>query len=134
MEFELNFPGEEIKNLSPLIWAHIGDAYFHLYVRTHLLQFTHNISRLHELSSQIVSAPAQAQSYLNIKNYLTADELDICRRGRNAKTRSPRNSTFSQYHASTGFEALLGYLFLSNNFFRLNFICQLACREDFSHD
>ena len=43
-----NFQTEEIKTLSPLILAHVGDAYFHLYIRTRLLQVTHNITRLHD--------------------------------------------------------------------------------------
>ena len=115
-----------IKTLSPLVLAHIGDAYFHLYVRTHLLQITHNINRLHDLSAEIVSAPAQAKIYHAIENFLTDDERDIFRRGRNAKTHAPRKSTVAEYHASTGFEALLGELFLRKNFTRLEEICELA--------
>ena len=118
-----------IETLSPLVLAHIGDAYFHLYVRTHLLQITHNINRLHDLSAEIVSAPAQAKIYHAIENFLTDDERDIFRRGRNAKTHAPRKSTVAEYHASTGFEALLGELFLRKNFTRLEEICDLAFKE-----
>ena len=118
-----------IGTLSPLVLAHIGDAYFHLYVRTHLLQITHNINRLHDLSAEIVSAPAQAKIYHAIENFLTDDERDIFRRGRNAKTHAPRKSTVAEYHASTGFEALLGELFLRKNFTRLEEICDLAFKE-----
>ena len=122
----LNFPAEDIKTLSPLILAHIGDAYFHLYVRTRLLQTTHNITRLHDLSAEIVSAPAQAKVYSDIENFLTDDERDIFRRGRNAKSHAPRRATVAEYHASTGFEALLGELFLRKNLTRLNEICEMA--------
>lgn len=125
---ELNFPADEIKMLSPLILAHIGDAYFHLYVRTRLLQVTRNITRLHDLSAQIVSATAQAKTYHAIENSLTDDERDIFRRGRNAKSHAPRKATVAEYHASTGFEALLGDLFLQRNFTRLDEICELAFR------
>ena len=112
--------------MSPLILAHVGDAYFHLYVRTRLLQVTHNITRLHDLSAQIVSATAQAKIYHAIENSLTDDERDIFRRGRNAKSHAPRKATVAEYHASTGFEALLGWLFLKKNFTRLDEICELA--------
>lgn len=115
-----------IKTLSPLILAHIGDAYFHLYIRTRLLQVTHNITRLHDLSAEIVSAPAQAKLYSEIENLLTDDERDIFRRGRNAKSHAPRRATVAEYHASTGFEALLGELYLRKNFTRLDEICELA--------
>lgn len=122
----LNFPVDEIKTLSPLVLAHIGDAYFHLYVRTRLLDITHNITRLHELSAEIVSAPAQAKIYHDIENFLTDGERDIFRRGRNAKSHAPRKATVAEYHASTGFEALLGDLFLRKNFTRLDEICEKA--------
>lgn len=129
METRLNFPADEIKTLSPLILAHIGDAYFHLYVRTRLLNVTHNITRLHELSAEIVSATAQAKTYRAIENFLTDYERDIFRRGRNAKSHAPRKATVAEYHASTGFEALLGELFLRRNFSRLEEICELAFKE-----
>lgn len=129
METSLNFPADEIKTLSPLVLAHVGDAYFHLYVRTRLLQVTHNITRLHDLSAEIVSAPAQAKTYHAIENFLTDDERDIFRRGRNAHSHAPRKATVAEYHASTGFEALLGELFLRKNFTRLEEICELAFKE-----
>ena len=126
METRLNFPVDEIKTLSPLILAHVGDAYFHLFVRTRLLQVTRNVTRLHELSAQIVSATAQAKTYRELENFLSDDERDIFRRGRNAKSHAPRKATVAEYHASTGFEALLGELFLRRNLTRLDEICELA--------
>ena len=122
----MEFPIDEIKTLSPLILAHVGDAYFHLFVRTRLLQVTHNITRLHDLSAQIVSATAQAKIYRELETFLTDDERDIFRRGRNAKSHAPRKATVAEYHASTGFEALLGEMFLRQNFSRLDEICERA--------
>ncbi|MBQ4404105.1 MAG: ribonuclease III [Selenomonadaceae bacterium] len=127
-----DFPAEEVKTLSPLVLAHIGDAYFHLYVRTRLLQVTHNITRLHDLSAEIVSATAQAKIYHAIENFLTDDERDTFRRGRNAKSHAPRKATVAEYHASTGFEALLGELYLKKNFARLDEICELAFKAALS--
>ena len=120
-----------IKTLSPLILAHIGDAYFHLYIRTRLLDVTHNITRLHDLSAEIVSAPAQAKIYSEIESILTEKEREIFRRGRNAKSHAPRKATVAEYHASTGFEALLGELFLRKNTMRLDEICEKAFETAF---
>ena len=117
---------DEIKTLSPLVTAYIGDAYFHLYVRTRLLTVTRKIQNLHDLSTKIVSAVAQAEAYKKIEPHLTDDERDIFRRGRNAKSHAPRSATVAEYHASTGFESLLGELYLKKNFSRLNEICDLA--------
>lgn len=127
----VTFPAEEIKTLSPLILAHIGDAYFHLYIRTRLLDVTHNITRLHDLSAEIVSAPAQAKIYSEIEGILTEKEREIFRRGRNAKSHAPRKATIAEYHASTGFEALLGELFLRKNTMRLDEICEKAFETAF---
>ena len=120
------FSIEEIKLLSPLVLAHIGDAYFHLYIRTRLLAVTHNITHLHDLSAEIVSAPAKAKVYSAIENALTDAERDIFRRGRNAHSHAPRKATVAEYHASTGFEALLGELYLRKNLARLDEICEMA--------
>ncbi|MBQ9487162.1 MAG: ribonuclease III [Selenomonadaceae bacterium] len=122
----LDFDADEVKTLSPLVTAYIGDAYFHLYVRTRLLSVTHKISKLHDLSADIVSAVSQAEAYKKIESQLTDDERDIFRRGRNAKSHAPRSATVEEYHASTGFESLLGELFLKKNFSRLDEICELA--------
>ena len=116
MASSINFPPEEIKTLSPLVLAHVGDAYFHLYVRTRLLQVTRNITKLHDLSAQIVSAAAQSKTYRAIENFLTDDE----------------KATVAEYHASTGFEALLGELYLRKKFARLDEICELAFKETFT--
>ena len=121
-----HFDTEKVKTLSPLVTAYIGDAYFHLYVRTRLLNVTRKISKLHDLSAKIVSAVAQAEAYKKIEMQLTDDEREIFRRGRNAKSHAPRSATIEEYHASTGFENLLGELFLRKNFSRLDEICELA--------
>lgn len=120
----------DTRELSPLVTAYIGDAYFHLYVRTRLLQITRKIEKLHDLSAKIVSATFQADAYKKIEKYLTDEEKDIFRRGRNAKSHAPRVATVQEYHASTGFEALLGELYLKNNLARLDEICELVLTEE----
>ena len=121
-----HFDEDEVKTLSPLVTAYIGDAYFHLYVRTRLLNVTKKINKLHDLSAKIVSAVAQAEAYKKIEMQLTDYEREIFRRGKNAKSHAPRSATIEEYHASTGFENLLGELFLRKNFSRLDEICELA--------
>lgn len=120
----------DTRELSPLVTAYIGDAYFHLYVRTRLLQLTKKIDKLHDLSAKIVSASFQADAYKKIEKFLTDEEKDIFRRGRNAKSHAPRVATVQEYHASTGFESLLGELYLKKNFARLEEICELALTEE----
>lgn len=132
LKFLDDLTGEEIQTLSPLVLAYIGDAYFHLYVRTRLLKFSHKINKLHELSAKIVSAVSQAEAYKKIEPALTDEEKNFFRRGRNAKSHAPRSATVAQYHLSTGFETLLGELFLQKKFSRLDEICQMAfCSIDF---
>ena len=125
---------DEIKTLSPLVTAYIGDAYFHLYVRSRLLSKTRKITNLHELAARIVSASAQADAYKKIETFLTDDERDIFRRGRNAKSHPPRVATIEEYHASTGFESLLGELFLQKKIARLDEICESAFKSQFHVD
>ena len=116
----------DTRELSPLVTAYIGDAYFHLYVRTRLLKISHNITKLNEISAKIVSAVSQAEAYKNIEKNLSDEEKNIFRRGRNAKSHAPRSATVAEYHASTGFESLLGELYLKENFSRLDEICEMA--------
>lgn len=135
MMFELNGEGAikkrydsiEVKTLNPLVLAYVGDAYFHLFVRTKLLSYEQaKVQALHSFSMQIVSAVWQAKAYKKIENMLTDEEKAIYRRGRNAKSHAPRSATVGEYHASTGFEALLGSLYLSEQNERLYEIAEAA--------
>jgi len=108
------------KALNPLVLAYIGDAYFHLFVRGRLLGYEQNkVQILHQFSAQIVSAVWQAKAYLGIEKMLTEEEKAIFRRGRNAKSHAPKSASVGEYHMSTGFEALLGTLYLTEKYDRL---------------
>ena len=110
----------EPQKLNPLVSAYIGDAYFHLFVRGRLLSYEQNkVQVLNEFGAQIVSARWQAVAYAGIEELLTDEEKSFFRRGRNAKSHAPRKSSVGEYHASTGFEALLGTLYLLKRFERL---------------
>ncbi len=117
----------DVRQLNPLVLAYVGDAYFHLYVRTRLLSYEQSkVQALHSFSAQIVSAVWQAKAYKGIEGMLNENEKAIYRRGRNAKSHAPRSSSVAEYHASTGFEALLGSLYLSEQGERLYEIAEAA--------
>ena len=117
----------DVRQLNPLVLAYVGDAYFHLYVRTRLLSYEQSkVQALHSFSAQIVSAVWQAKAYKGIEGMLNENEKVIYRRGRNAKSHAPRSSSVAEYHASTGFEALLGSLYLSEQEERLYEIAEAA--------
>ena len=101
------------KTLHPLVLAYIGDAYFHLFVRGRILSYEQSkVQVLHQFSAQMVSAVWQDKAYRAIESLLTEEERAVYKRGRNAKSHAPRSASVAQYHSSTGFEALLGYLYL----------------------
>lgn len=117
----------DVRQLNPLVLAYVGDAYFHLYVRTRLLSYEQSkVQAFHSFSAQIVSAVWQAKAYKGIEGMLNENEKAIYRRGRNAKSHAPRSSSVAEYHASTGFEALLGSLYLSEQEERLYEIAEAA--------
>nr|WP_196600292.1 ribonuclease III domain-containing protein [Pectinatus frisingensis] len=131
--FELNAAGVvkqhygkmEVEKLSPLILAYIGDAYFHLFVRTRMLFFEQNKVRvLNDFSAKIVSAVYQAEAYRQIEKQLTESEKNLFHRAYSAKSHAPRAASVADYHTSTGFEAVLGYLYLTGNKIRLQEICE----------
>ena len=114
-------------NIHPLVLAYIGDAYFHLYVRMRLLSYEQTqVQALHSFSAQIVSALWQARAYRGISDLLTEEEQTIYRRARNTKSHAPRSASVADYHASTGFEALLGSLYIREETARLEEITEAA--------
>lgn len=124
--------------LNSVTLAYIGDAVYELHVRRFLIE-AGNVkpNELHQLAVQYVSAPAQAnviKHWLEEK-MLTREEEAVFRRGRNAKTHSsPKNISVEDYKYSTGFEALIGYLYLKNDEKRLNELIEMALKKPFHKD
>ena len=117
----------EPRELNPLVSAYVGDAYFHLFVRGRLLSYEQNkVQVLNEFGGQIVSAKWQSIAYAGIEEILSDEERGWYRRGRNAKSHAPRKGTVGEYHSSTGFEAMLGTLYLLGRFDRLYEITEAA--------
>ncbi|AGK51871.1 MAG: hypothetical protein K0S25_2007 [Bacillus sp. (in: firmicutes)] len=118
------------KQLNSLALAYMGDAVFETYVRHHLLQ-TGKVrpNQLHREATNYVSAKAQAMvAHQFIEEaILSEDEIAVLKRGRNAKSGSvPKNTDVQTYRYSTGFEALIGTLYLSKNEVRLQELVKKA--------
>jgi len=111
----------DINMLSPLTWAYVGDAVYELYIRNNLVQATKlKPHKLHIESIKYVKAKAQADILKKLENYLTEEEKEIVRRGRNAENHHlPKNADPADYMYSTAFEALIGYLYLAKKDERL---------------
>ncbi len=107
------------ESLSPLVLAYIGDAVFEVYIRLYLAPRFAKVNQLHEHAVQYVTASRQSEFLAIWEPDLTEAEKQIVRRGRNAKGNVPRHSKPIDYRRSTGFEALVGYLYLAGNLNRL---------------
>ena len=106
----------EVNMMSPLTWAYVGDAVYELYIRTHLVNKTNlKPHKLHVEAIKYVKAQSQAQALKKIEVNLTEKEKEIVRRGRNTENHHvAKNSNVADYAQSTAFEALIGYLYLTN--------------------
>ncbi|WP_398441942.1 Mini-ribonuclease 3 [Sedimentibacter sp.] len=106
---------------SPAQLAYAGDAVYELLVRNYIIH-NHdiNVNKMHKLAVNFVKANSQAYVISKLEGELTEEEKRIVKRGRNAKiTSSPKNAELMEYRYATGFEALFGYLYLSNDINRL---------------
>lgn len=113
---------QKAKNLSPVTLAFVGDAVYSLFVRERLVLSTDfNTGTLQKLTSSEVSAHGQSELLEKIQPLFTEEENDIFKRGRNAKksTRS-KNASVAEYNRSTGFEAVLGFLYLTGQYERIS--------------
>lgn len=104
----------ELKSLSLLSLAYLGDAVYELYVRTCYLLPPKRIADYHSLVVEKVRAESQAACLLSLEPHLTELEREVVRRGRNAVTKHPRRLSRQLYQQATSFEALLGFLYLQD--------------------
>ncbi len=106
---------------SPLVLAYVGDAIFELYIRTLLVgKGNAPVHKLHRQSISFVKAKSQSDTIHRMLEGLSAEEQDVVRRGRNAKSGTiPKNADVTDYKYATGFETLLGYLYLKEDYPRL---------------
>lgn len=122
----------DVKMLSPLTWAYIGDSVYEMYIRTYLINKTKlKPHKLHIESIKYVKAKSQADILKKIHDMLTDEEKDIVRRGRNAENHHlPKNADPEDYMYSTAFEALIGYLYLTKQDERLRHILEKCINND----
>ncbi|KPU42652.1 mini-ribonuclease 3 [Oxobacter pfennigii] len=122
----------DVAALNPLVLAYIGDAVYEVYVRTHIIlkEPQKSVHKLHTMSINYVKAHAQWEMVHKLKGILTEEEQNIVRRGRNSKSGGvPKNADVVEYREATGFEALIGYLYLSGNIKRLEEIIKYCISE-----
>lgn len=113
---------------SPLSLAYVGDSIFDLMIRTMVVSRSNKqVQKYHDEVSKIVCASAQATMMRGIKDRLTEDEHAIYKRGRNANFNTKaKNASMTDYRNATAFEAVLGYLYLNEDFMRLSDIVKMA--------
>ena len=109
------------KQCSPLVLAYVGDCVFDLIVKTMVVgRGNRPVHRLHEETSRYVQASAQSYMMRFMQEHLNEEEHAVYRRGRNARSVSPaKNQSITDYRRATGFEALIGHLYLSGEYARL---------------
>ena len=112
--FEIQMTPEQVKSVTNLGLAHIGDGVYELLCRSYLVsKGGKTVLKLHKDTVELVKAPTQAKFADKIKPMLTEEEMDFFRRGKNAHTHAaPKSATPQEYAKATGFETLFGALYL----------------------
>ena len=116
----------DVQEYSPLTLAYIGDGIYDLVIRTLVInRGNKQVQKLHQETSALVQASAQSRMMRVLQEKLTEEEHAVYKRGRNAKSVSPaKNQSVTDYRRATGFEALMGYLYLKRDWKRmLELIC-----------
>ena len=126
------FPGkqQDVRAYSPLALAYIGDAIYDLIIRTVVVgRANRPVAELHRLTVRYVSAEAQSRIVQTLMERFTEEEMSIYRRGKNAKPHTTaKNASAADYMKATGLEAVLGYLYLTDNMERALALVQEGIR------
>ena len=111
----------DIREYSPLTLAYIGDCVYDLVIKSLVINAGNKqVNKLHQETSSLVQASTQSLMMRTMQEHLTEEEHAVYKRGRNAKSVSPaKNQSITDYRRATGFEALLGYLYLKKDYKRL---------------
>lgn len=111
----------DVSTYSPLTLAYIGDGVYDLIIRSIVVNHGNKqVNKLHKETSSLVQASTQSLMMRTMQEYLTEEEHGIYKRGRNAKSISPaKNQSITDYRRATGFEALIGYLYLKKEWKRM---------------
>ena len=111
----------DVQEYSPLTLAYNGDGIYDLVIRTLVInRGNKQVQKLHQETSALVQASAQSRMMRVLQDKLTEEEHAVYKRGRNAKSVSPaKNQSVTDYRRATGFEALMGYLYLKKDWKRM---------------
>ena len=122
----------DIRTYSPLTLAYIGDGIYELVIRTILVKKGNcPVNQLHKKASGLVKAAAQSAMMEVLEPMLSEEEHSVYKRGRNAKSPTmAKHATMSDYRRATGFEALIGYLYLKEDFGRITELVRAGIGED----
>ncbi len=122
---QFGIEGQDIRTYSPLTLAYIGDAIFDVIIRSILVNKGNTaVNKLHQRASSIVKAGTQAALVKVLEDEFTEEEADYYRRGRNSKPHTKaKNASTMEYLDATGFEAVMGFLYLTGNMDRA---CELV--------
>ncbi|MGP1411060.1 MAG: Mini-ribonuclease 3 [Peptoanaerobacter stomatis] len=129
---DLALSQDDVNCINTLALAYIGDCIWEIYVRNYVLaknKFS-KVNKLHLLSTKYVKAKTQADIVKTLKENNIIDEnmWDIVLRGRNSATNPPKNANVQEYNYATGFEALIGYLYIKKNYSKLDEIAQFCLK------
>lgn len=114
---------QEVFAADALTLAYMGDVCWSFFIREKLIGTgIYNVQILNSLSSEMVSARWQSRILYEIRELLSDRELKVCKRARNTSSTVPKSATVEEYRESTAFEGLLGYLYLSRQQERLDFL------------
>lgn len=123
---------KDLRTYSPLTLAYIGDGVYELVIRTVLVKKGNcPVNQLHRKASSLVKAASQSAMMEFIEPMLTEEEHSVYRRGRNAHSPTmAKHATMADYRRATGFEALMGYLYLKEDFGRIVELVRAGIGED----
>jgi ribonuclease-3 family protein len=118
----------DIRTYSPLTLAYIGDAAYELIVRSLVVERGNApVNKLHKRSSRLVKAQTQAEAAVKLLDVFTEEELSVYKRGRNARSHTmAKNAEMVDYRMATGFEAVMGYLHLKQDYERMMTLIHLG--------
>lgn len=121
MKQALNLQDVDVRTYSPLVLAYIGDAVYELMIRTKVINHgSMQVNKMHKKSASLVKAETQANLIKVLSEELTEEEMAVYKRGRNAKAvTTAKHATMIDYRMATGFEALMGYLYLTERYERM---------------
>ena len=116
-----NMEEVDVKTYSPLTLAYIGDCVYDLIIKSLVIGHGNKqVNKMHKETSSLVQASTQSLMMRKLQDLLTDEERAVYKRGRNAKSVSPaKNQSVTDYRRATGFEALLGYLYLKKEYKRM---------------